>query len=142
MFQHNCNNFSEETAQFLVGRGIPAHILALPGEILASPMGQMLAPMLQQAMPSGSTIPFTPALSNSATGPASAATPAPSVTFPQTQLITFDQPLQVGVSSREAVLTVPQVEGLRRKLEELNSQQEEAARLTVTEMQAVLAMAR
>jgi len=128
LFRHNCNNFSEETAQFLVGRGIPAHILALPGEILASPMGQMLAPMLQQAMPSGSSIPFTPAPSNPGAAPASAAPSTPAITFPHTQLITFDQPLQV--------------EGLRRKVEELNSQQEEAARLTVTEVQAVLAMAR
>ena len=49
LFHHNCNNFSHETAQFLVGRGIPQHIVDLPGEILATPMGQMLAPMLQQA---------------------------------------------------------------------------------------------
>ena len=27
LFRHNCNNFSNETAQFLVGRGIPQHII-------------------------------------------------------------------------------------------------------------------
>ena len=59
LFRHNCNNFSHETAQFLVGRGIPQHIVDLPGEILATPMGQMLAPMLQQMAPSGTSIPFT-----------------------------------------------------------------------------------
>ena len=57
LFHHNCNNFSHETAQFLVGRGIPQHIVDLPGEILATPMGQMLAPMLQQMTPSGTSIP-------------------------------------------------------------------------------------
>ena len=59
LFHHNCNNFSNETAQFLVGRGIPQHILDLPGEILRTPMGQMLAPMLQQMTPTGTSIPFT-----------------------------------------------------------------------------------
>ena len=59
LFRHNCNNFSNETAQFLVGRGIPQHIVDLPNEILATPMGQMLAPMIQQMTPSGASIPFT-----------------------------------------------------------------------------------
>ena len=27
LFRHNCNNFSNETAQFLVGKGIPQHII-------------------------------------------------------------------------------------------------------------------
>ncbi|CAK9206079.1 unnamed protein product [Sphagnum troendelagicum] len=44
---HNCNNFSDEVSQFLVGSGIPQHILHLPAEVLNSPMGAMLRPMLE-----------------------------------------------------------------------------------------------
>lgn len=40
---HNCNNFSDEVSQFLVGSGIPQHILHLPAEVLNSPMGAMLS---------------------------------------------------------------------------------------------------
>ncbi|KAL2613658.1 hypothetical protein R1flu_025350 [Riccia fluitans] len=48
VLRHNCNNFSEEVAQFLVGSSIPQYILGLPDEILNSPMGPMLMPMIQQ----------------------------------------------------------------------------------------------
>jgi hypothetical protein len=48
VLRHNCNNFSEEIAQFLVGTGIPEHILGLPDEVMNSPMGGMLLPMIQQ----------------------------------------------------------------------------------------------
>lgn len=48
VLRHNCNNFSEEIAQFLVGSGIPEHILGLPDEVMNSPMGGMLLPMIQQ----------------------------------------------------------------------------------------------
>lgn len=34
LFKHNCNNFSEEVSNFLVGKGIPKYILDLPEEIL------------------------------------------------------------------------------------------------------------
>lgn len=34
LFHHNCNNFSNELAQFLVGRTIPSYILDLPKEVL------------------------------------------------------------------------------------------------------------
>ncbi|XP_065219797.1 uncharacterized protein LOC135845243 isoform X2 [Planococcus citri] len=33
LLQHNCNTFSNELAQFLVGKSIPTHILELPNEI-------------------------------------------------------------------------------------------------------------
>ncbi|KAG6540796.1 hypothetical protein Mapa_017820 [Marchantia paleacea] len=50
VLRHNCNNFSEEVAQFLVGSNIPQYILGLPEEIMNSPMGPMLSklPMIQQ----------------------------------------------------------------------------------------------
>ncbi|ESQ49324.1 hypothetical protein EUTSA_v10021308mg [Eutrema salsugineum] len=47
LLTHNCNNFSNEVAQFLVGKGIPDYILQLPNEVLNSPMGGLLMPMIQ-----------------------------------------------------------------------------------------------
>ncbi|XP_014244408.1 uncharacterized protein LOC106663816 isoform X2 [Cimex lectularius] len=38
LLKHNCNNFSDTLAQFLVGTGIPEYILNLPNEILNSPL--------------------------------------------------------------------------------------------------------
>ncbi|XP_044732436.1 uncharacterized protein LOC123295236 isoform X2 [Chrysoperla carnea] len=47
LFSHNCNNFSEEIAQFLCGVGIPRYILELPDEVLNTPLGQQLRPLLE-----------------------------------------------------------------------------------------------
>lgn len=47
VLRHNCNNFTEELAQFLVGNGIPEYILGLPDEVMSSPMGGMMVPMIQ-----------------------------------------------------------------------------------------------
>ncbi|KAL1211924.1 DeSI-like protein [Cardamine amara subsp. amara] len=47
LLTHNCNNFSNEVSQFLVGKEIPAYILQLPTEVLNSPMGGLIMPMLQ-----------------------------------------------------------------------------------------------
>uniref|UniRef100_M4BGK1 PPPDE domain-containing protein n=1 Tax=Hyaloperonospora arabidopsidis (strain Emoy2) TaxID=559515 RepID=M4BGK1_HYAAE len=47
LLRHNCNNFSDEAATFLVGSGIPQYILDLPNEALNSPFGAMLRPMLE-----------------------------------------------------------------------------------------------
>ncbi|MCL7046559.1 hypothetical protein MKW94_012582 [Papaver nudicaule] len=48
LLKHNCNNFSNEVAQFLVGTNIPDYILELPNDVLSSPMGAMILPMIQQ----------------------------------------------------------------------------------------------
>ncbi|CAN6252846.1 unnamed protein product [Urochloa humidicola] len=47
LLTHNCNNFSNEVAQFLVGAGIPDYILNLPAEVMSSPMGPLIMPMIQ-----------------------------------------------------------------------------------------------
>ncbi|XWS36555.1 hypothetical protein CRYUN_Cryun20dG0094700 [Craigia yunnanensis] len=47
LLTHNCNNFSNEVAQFLVGSNIPEYILQLPNEVMSSPMGALLMPMIQ-----------------------------------------------------------------------------------------------
>ncbi|CAI9300802.1 unnamed protein product [Lactuca saligna] len=47
LLSHNCNNFSSEVAQFLVGVSIPDYILNLPNEVMSSPMGALIMPMIQ-----------------------------------------------------------------------------------------------
>ncbi|XP_044759727.1 uncharacterized protein LOC123317322 isoform X2 [Coccinella septempunctata] len=48
LFTHNCNNFSEEIAQFLVGKSIPQYILDLPKEVLNSNLSPPLLALLNQ----------------------------------------------------------------------------------------------
>lgn len=48
LWRHNCNNFSNDLAMFLLGKGIPNHIANMPQAVLDSPFGQMLMPMLNQ----------------------------------------------------------------------------------------------
>lgn len=48
MFRHNCNNFTNDFATFLLGKGIPEHITNMPQTVLESPFGQMIAPMMNQ----------------------------------------------------------------------------------------------
>ncbi|XP_019166134.1 PREDICTED: desumoylating isopeptidase 1-like [Ipomoea nil] len=48
LMAHNCNNFSNEVAQFLVGTTIPDYILDLPNEVMNSPMGPLMLPMIKQ----------------------------------------------------------------------------------------------
>lgn len=50
LFQHNCNNFTNDVSQFLCGRSIPSHIVSLPQTVLNTPFGQMLKPQLEAAM--------------------------------------------------------------------------------------------
>ena len=42
LLHHNCNNFSNELALFLVGCSIPEFILRLPEEVTNTPMGALL----------------------------------------------------------------------------------------------------
>ena len=46
LLRHNCNNFTDAVAQFLIGEGIPRHIIDLPNEVLSSPMGPVLMPLI------------------------------------------------------------------------------------------------
>ncbi|KAJ0166814.1 Desumoylating isopeptidase 1 [Colletotrichum tanaceti] len=50
LWKHNCNNFSDSLAQFLLGKGIPEHIIKMPDAVLSSPMGRMLMPQLNQTI--------------------------------------------------------------------------------------------
>lgn len=46
IFTNNCNNFSDEAVKFLLGSGIPNHIIDLPNEFLRTPIGQTIAPLM------------------------------------------------------------------------------------------------
>ncbi|KAG0486677.1 hypothetical protein HPP92_008772 [Vanilla planifolia] len=62
LLSHNCNNFSNEVAQFLVETSIPDYILQLPNEVMNSPMAPLILPMIQNletTMRSGA-VPQTP----------------------------------------------------------------------------------
>lgn len=39
VFKHNCNNFTNECATFLMGTGIPEDIVDLPNMFLNTPLG-------------------------------------------------------------------------------------------------------
>ncbi|XP_022598487.1 desumoylating isopeptidase 1-like [Seriola dumerili] len=58
LFEHNCNSFSNEVAQFLTGKKIPSYITDLPSEVLSTPFGQALRPLLDSVVinPGGSNI--------------------------------------------------------------------------------------
>lgn len=58
LLKHNCNTFTEEVSNFLVGRGIPKYILDLPEEILQTPVGQALRPLIE-TLSSNSSAGFT-----------------------------------------------------------------------------------
>nr|XP_002123261.1 desumoylating isopeptidase 1-like [Ciona intestinalis] len=47
LFDHNCNNFSAEAAQFLTGKGIPEYITNLPSDVLSTPFGQMIKGLIE-----------------------------------------------------------------------------------------------
>ena len=46
LLEHNCNNFSDEVCEFLVGKNIPEHIVKLPNEVMDTPFGASIRPML------------------------------------------------------------------------------------------------
>lgn len=50
LFLHNCNNFTQDLAMFLVGKGIPDYIRNLPETFLSTPFGQMMKPQIDMAL--------------------------------------------------------------------------------------------
>lgn len=48
LFSHNCNNFTEEIAQFLCGVSIPKYILDLPNEVLSSNLSGAISALVGQ----------------------------------------------------------------------------------------------
>ncbi|KAL2932902.1 Desumoylating isopeptidase 1 [Bienertia sinuspersici] len=82
LLTHNCNNFCNEVAQFLVGTSIPDYILQLPNEVMSSPMGAMMMPMIQQLETTlrAGAVPQAPQFR-----PPSVGQTAPSITINQTR---------------------------------------------------------
>jgi desumoylating isopeptidase 1 len=60
LFAHNCNNFTNDFGMFLVGRGIPEHIVNLPKRVMDTPFGQMLRPQIDAGMRSITQAPVSP----------------------------------------------------------------------------------
>lgn len=62
LFSRNCNNFTDECAQFLLNKNIPDYILNLPSEFFDTPIGQMMRGQFDQMMggqrPSGQYVDF------------------------------------------------------------------------------------
>uniref|UniRef100_A0A914UIW6 PPPDE domain-containing protein n=1 Tax=Plectus sambesii TaxID=2011161 RepID=A0A914UIW6_9BILA len=54
LLEHNCNNFSNEVAQFLTGNPIPAKIVNLPSDVMRSPFRQSIRPFLENVISRGS----------------------------------------------------------------------------------------
>lgn len=50
LFLHNCNNFTQDLAMFLVGKEIPDYIRNLPETFLNTPFGQMMKPQIDMAL--------------------------------------------------------------------------------------------
>jgi len=48
LWSHNCNNFSNDFATFLLGKGIPDHITNLPQTVLDTPFGRMMQPQVNE----------------------------------------------------------------------------------------------
>lgn len=46
LFEHNCNTFSNELAQFLTGGRIPKHIHDLPNDVMNTAFGAMIKPLV------------------------------------------------------------------------------------------------
>ncbi|KAF5285885.1 hypothetical protein FQA39_LY04346 [Lamprigera yunnana] len=49
LLKHNCNNFSQELAQFLCGASIPKYILDLPNDVIQTPALQKLIQQLEHS---------------------------------------------------------------------------------------------
>lgn len=48
VIEHNCNNFTDEACEFLVGKGIPKKVVDQAKDLLNTPMGQQFKPFLMQ----------------------------------------------------------------------------------------------
>ena len=49
VIQNNCNHFTNECCNFLLGKDIPHSVLKQAEELIATPLGQMIRPMLEQS---------------------------------------------------------------------------------------------
>jgi len=48
LLDNNCNHFTSDVSQFLVGRDIPPEVVNQPQELIRTPIGMMMRPMIEQ----------------------------------------------------------------------------------------------
>ncbi|KAF2863082.1 DUF862-domain-containing protein [Piedraia hortae CBS 480.64] len=60
LFAHNCNNFTNDFAMFLVGKGIPQNITNLPERVLDTPFGRQLKDQISVSMKGVTQAPVPP----------------------------------------------------------------------------------
>ncbi|KAL0249022.1 hypothetical protein GEMRC1_004256 [Eukaryota sp. GEM-RC1] len=48
LLELNCNNFTNDAVDFLVGNSLPSSIIELPQKLMATPLGAMVRPMIEQ----------------------------------------------------------------------------------------------
>ena len=68
LFAHNCNTFTDEFSNFLLGKGIPDHITNMPQAVLGTPFGAMLQRQISEMAPIGDPVPQTSVPSRVRTG--------------------------------------------------------------------------
>lgn len=155
LLQHNCNNFSHEVAQFLVGKGIPQHIIDLPREVMSTPMGRMFMEMAGGAVGGGgnspfggggSNIPFTSGGSNIPFTNGGSSTPFSSGSSASASKTTIEKPTDKDLLPIKDFITFEpplKIDGLTKKLEQFNAAQEsETTRLTDSELKVVVGIAK
>lgn len=57
LFKRNCNHFTDEVAEFLVGKGIPIYITEVVDRVLSTEFGKALRPMVEGWMKPAVTAP-------------------------------------------------------------------------------------
>ncbi|XP_055328540.1 uncharacterized protein LOC129581465 [Paramacrobiotus metropolitanus] len=60
LFDHNCNTFSSELAQFLTGKRLPSYVTDLTADVVSTPLGQQIRAMLESVQNSATATPVGP----------------------------------------------------------------------------------
>jgi len=110
LFEHNCNNFSDECSRFLTGKGIPDYIINLPSEVLSTSMGQMIRPMID-SMQNGIRDASIGHEVNLGNGHGSAPLPKSAPEYPDLDMLHREK-IQLAKANRDAI---------KKKLRELDS---------------------
>eukprot|EP00041_Stephanoeca_diplocostata_P005206 m.57976 g.57976 ORF g.57976 m.57976 type:complete len:191 (-) comp15634_c0_seq1:49-621(-) len=46
LLSNNCNNFTDDCAKFLTGKGAPSYVTELPSEFMNTPLGTLMTPLI------------------------------------------------------------------------------------------------
>ncbi|KAI8309912.1 hypothetical protein K4K61_001210 [Colletotrichum sp. SAR11_59] len=106
LWRHNCNNFSDSFAQFLLGKGIPEHIIKMPDAVLSSPFGRMLMPQLTQAMTSNRQNGSILGIQNGNTANGHSSAPQPTRPQANVRVVNSSQELDAALESAKKTCAV------------------------------------